>query len=184
MKFCSRGSRNNHPLPLTTEGHFHGESGKPVPGGYYTITPQLTLDTAARTIEWHQEVTMAHDTSVLIAGGSLNGLTTALLLAERGVPCVLVERHPRTTLQYKFRGISPRSMEIYRSLGIEDDIRARNPLDDTAAAVGRMANLAAEDLVAGHPVVRHQRSRPHESGGVRPGSTRADTAGPCTTPWR
>jgi 2-polyprenyl-6-methoxyphenol hydroxylase-like FAD-dependent oxidoreductase len=55
---------------------------------------------------------MAHDTSVLIAGGSLNGLTTALLLAERRVPCLVVERHPGTTLQYKFRGISPRSMEI------------------------------------------------------------------------
>jgi 2-polyprenyl-6-methoxyphenol hydroxylase-like FAD-dependent oxidoreductase len=89
---------------------------------------------------------MADDTSVLIAGGSLNGLTTALLLAERGVPCLVVERHPRTTLQYKFRGISPRSMEIYRSLGIEDEIRARNLIDDAEASVGRMANLTAEEI--------------------------------------
>jgi len=56
------------------------------------------------------------ETSVLIVGGSLNGLTAALLLAHRQVPCLVVERHPQTTLQYKFRGISPRSMEIYRGL--------------------------------------------------------------------
>jgi len=34
----------------------------------------------------------------------------------------LIERHSDTTVQYKFSGISPRSMEIYRSLGIEADI--------------------------------------------------------------
>jgi 2-polyprenyl-6-methoxyphenol hydroxylase-like FAD-dependent oxidoreductase len=89
---------------------------------------------------------MAHDTSVLIAGGSLNGLTTALLLAERRVPCLVVERHPGTTLQYKFRGISPRSMEIYRSLGIEDEIRARDLIDEASASIGRMTNLSATDI--------------------------------------
>ena len=42
---------------------------------------------------------METSTSVLIVGGSLNGLTTALLLARRGVPCLVVERHPRTSIQ-------------------------------------------------------------------------------------
>jgi putative polyketide hydroxylase len=85
-------------------------------------------------------------TTVLIVGGSLNGLTTAMLLAQRGVPCVVVERHPRTSIQYKFRGISPRSMEIYRSAGIEAEIRARDLIDDRSAHVGRVANLAATDV--------------------------------------
>lgn len=89
---------------------------------------------------------MRTDTSVLIVGGSLNGLTTALLLARRGVSCVVVERHPGTTLQYKFRGISPRSMEIYRSLGIEDEIRARDSIDDASAYVARTKNLADGDV--------------------------------------
>ena len=62
---------------------------------------------------------MQSSTSVLIVGGSLNGLTLAMLLARRRVPCLVVERHPRTSIQYKFRGISARSMEIYRSAGIE-----------------------------------------------------------------
>jgi 2-polyprenyl-6-methoxyphenol hydroxylase-like FAD-dependent oxidoreductase len=37
---------------------------------------------------------MEVSTSVLIVGGSLNGLTAALLLARRGVRCLGVERHP------------------------------------------------------------------------------------------
>jgi putative polyketide hydroxylase len=82
------------------------------------------------------------DTRVLVVGGSLNGLSAALLLAHRGVPCIVVERHPGTSIQYKFRGISPRSMEIYRSLGIEAEIRARDLIDDRQAYVARMKNLA------------------------------------------
>jgi 2-polyprenyl-6-methoxyphenol hydroxylase-like FAD-dependent oxidoreductase len=37
---------------------------------------------------------------VLIVGGSLSGLTTAALLAQHGVRCVVVERHAATTVQY------------------------------------------------------------------------------------
>jgi 2-polyprenyl-6-methoxyphenol hydroxylase-like FAD-dependent oxidoreductase len=86
------------------------------------------------------------NTSVLISGGSLNGLTTALLLAHRGVRCIVVERHPRTSIQYKFRGISPRSMEIYRALGIEDEIRARDLIDDASAYVARMKNISDAEI--------------------------------------
>jgi 2-polyprenyl-6-methoxyphenol hydroxylase-like FAD-dependent oxidoreductase len=85
-------------------------------------------------------------TAVLVVGGSLNGLTTAMLLARRRVPCIVVERHPRTSIQYKFRGISARSMEIYRSAGIEAEIRARDLIDDRSAAVARMKNLADSEM--------------------------------------
>ena len=89
---------------------------------------------------------MATDTSVLVVGGSLNGLTTALMLAHRAVPCVVVERHSETTVQYKFRGISPRSMEIYRGLGIESEIRARDLIDDASAYVARTRNFADANI--------------------------------------
>jgi 2-polyprenyl-6-methoxyphenol hydroxylase-like FAD-dependent oxidoreductase len=85
-------------------------------------------------------------TTVLIVGGSLNGLTAAVLLAHRGVPCLVVERHPGTSVQYKFRGISPRSMEIYRSLGLEAEIRARDLIDDRSAYVARTKNLAHGEI--------------------------------------
>ncbi|HSR98567.1 MAG TPA: FAD-dependent monooxygenase [Kofleriaceae bacterium] len=83
---------------------------------------------------------------VLIIGGSLNGLTTALLLAHHGVSCTVVERHPATTVQYKFAGISPRSMEIFRSLGIEDEIRARKTGDQKSGQIARAKNLADPDV--------------------------------------
>src|ERR1043166_7348946 len=89
---------------------------------------------------------MAVDTSVLIVGGSLNGLTAAMLLARRGVSCLVVERHRRTSIQYKFRGISPRSMEIYRAAGIEADIRERDLIDERSAQVARMKNLSDREI--------------------------------------
>ena len=89
---------------------------------------------------------MEASTSILVVGGSLNGLTMAMLLARRRVPCLVVERHPPTSIQYKFRGISVRSMEIYRSAGIEAEIRARDLTDDRSASVARMKNLADSEV--------------------------------------
>src|SRR5262249_42142640 len=85
---------------------------------------------------------MAIDTSVLIVGGSLNGLSTGVLLAHPGLPCAVVERHSATTVQYKFRGISARSMEIYRAVGIEDDIRSNQTGDQRGGGLARVKNLA------------------------------------------
>jgi putative polyketide hydroxylase len=81
-------------------------------------------------------------TSLLIVGGGLNGLSTALFLADRGVACVLVERHPTTSIQYKFRGISPRSMEIYRGVGLEAAIREHRTGDQKFGYIARTTNLA------------------------------------------
>ena len=108
-----------------------------------SLTVLSMLDTTKTIMK---DRTMDASTSVLIVGGSLNGLTMAMLLARRCVPCLVVERHPRTSIQYKFRGISPRSMEIYRSAGLEADIRARDLIDDESAAVARMKNLADADV--------------------------------------
>lgn len=85
-------------------------------------------------------------TSVLIVGGSLNGLTTALLLAHHGVRCVVVERHADTAIQYKFAGISPRSMEIFRSVGIEEEIRTNRTGDQQAGAIARGKTLADPNI--------------------------------------
>jgi putative polyketide hydroxylase len=85
----------------------------------------------------------SHETNcVLVVGGSLNGLTTALLLAHHRVPCVLVERHPGTSIQYKFSGISPRSMEVFRSVGIEDEIRSNKTGDQQSGGIARGRTLS------------------------------------------
>ncbi|MFG2142599.1 FAD-dependent monooxygenase [Streptomyces sp. NPDC048696] len=62
-------------------------------------------------------------TSVLVVGGGPIGLTLSLLLSEYGVRHLLVEAHEGTSLHPKARGVSARSMEIFRRLGLEADIR-------------------------------------------------------------
>ena len=37
------------------------KAAKPVPEGYHTVTPQLTLDNAARTIEWYKRALGAEE---------------------------------------------------------------------------------------------------------------------------
>src|ERR1700761_8461112 len=60
---------------------------------------------------------------VLIAGGGPVGLTLALTLARHGVPALLVERNPETTKHPKMDITNGRSMELYRQLGVADDLR-------------------------------------------------------------
>ncbi|HEU5430560.1 MAG TPA: FAD-dependent monooxygenase, partial [Thermomicrobiales bacterium] len=62
-------------------------------------------------------------TPALIVGGGLVGLSVALLLASRGVRPLLVERHPAMLIHPRARGFNPRTLEIYRQLGIEPDIK-------------------------------------------------------------
>ncbi|WP_195911439.1 FAD-dependent monooxygenase [Streptomyces kaniharaensis] len=62
-------------------------------------------------------------TSVLVIGGGPVGLTLSLLLSEHGVRHLLVEAHPGTSHHPKARGVSARSMEIFRRCGLEADIR-------------------------------------------------------------
>ncbi|WP_020666529.1 FAD-dependent oxidoreductase [Amycolatopsis nigrescens] len=67
-------------------------------------------------------------TAVLIAGGGVTGLSTALFLARQGIRPILVERHPSTAIVPQARAFNPRSMEIYRALGLEEEIRGRQSM--------------------------------------------------------
>lgn len=67
------------------------------------------------------------NTSVLIAGAGLGGLTTALFLAERGVRAMVVDRHPGTSQAPKARGQMPPIMEPLRAAGVADAILAGRP---------------------------------------------------------
>ncbi len=57
-------------------------------------------------------------TSVLVVGGSLVGLSAALFLAWRGVPTVLVERHPGSSPHPRAIGYTPRTLELLRAVGL------------------------------------------------------------------
>ena len=64
------------------------------------------------------------DVPVLIVGGGPVGLTASIYLSSFGVESLLVERHPGTAILPKARALNSRTMEMYRQIGLEDDIRA------------------------------------------------------------
>ena len=66
------------------------------------------------------------DVPVLIVGGSLVGLSTALFLAWHGVESLVVERHSGTAIHPRAGHFNLRTLEILRSAGLEDAIRTKS----------------------------------------------------------
>jgi 2-polyprenyl-6-methoxyphenol hydroxylase-like FAD-dependent oxidoreductase len=63
---------------------------------------------------------------VLIVGGSLVGLSTALLLGHHGVRSLAVENHRGTAIHPRAAQISQRTMEIFRTVGVEQMVRQKS----------------------------------------------------------
>ncbi|MEX2970006.1 FAD-dependent oxidoreductase [Streptomyces sp. C184] len=65
----------------------------------------------------------AESVPVLIAGGSLVGLSASVFLGRLGVKHLLVERHAETSMHPRGRGNNIRTMELFRTAGVEPAIR-------------------------------------------------------------
>lgn len=65
----------------------------------------------------------AQETQVLIVGAGPVGLTLALDLGQRGVPCTLIERNETSIQLPKMERCNARTMEIYRRLGVAEKVR-------------------------------------------------------------
>ncbi|MEM7412367.1 MAG: FAD-dependent monooxygenase [Myxococcota bacterium] len=63
-------------------------------------------------------------TPVLIIGAGPTGLVLSILLSRFGVDSLLVERNPSTCDHPQAHVVNQRSMEIFRALGIDEEIRA------------------------------------------------------------
>ena len=63
------------------------------------------------------------ETPVLIVGGSLVGLTSALLLGDLGVPSLVVERHPGTAIHARAGHFQLGTTEMLRQVGLERTVR-------------------------------------------------------------
>jgi 2-polyprenyl-6-methoxyphenol hydroxylase-like FAD-dependent oxidoreductase len=68
--------------------------------------------------------TEAETYDVLVVGAGPAGLTTAAGLARDGVRVLLVERHPGTSIFPRAAGVRPRTMEIFRSWGLDQRVAA------------------------------------------------------------
>jgi 2-polyprenyl-6-methoxyphenol hydroxylase-like FAD-dependent oxidoreductase len=64
------------------------------------------------------------DSEVLIVGAGPTGLTLAIDLGKRGVRCTLIEQKAQPAFLPKMERINARTMEIYRRMGLVQQIRA------------------------------------------------------------
>lgn len=64
-----------------------------------------------------------HRVPVLIVGGSLVGLSASLFLGRLGIEHLLVEKHAATSTHPRGRGNNVRTMEVFRTAGVEQRIR-------------------------------------------------------------
>jgi putative polyketide hydroxylase len=81
-----------------------------------------------------------HFCDVVVVGGSLVGASAAMFLAQQGLSVILLERRMTVSPHPRARGVSVRTMELFRAAGIENEIRQVGE-DDFTFAVGE--NLAA-----------------------------------------
>ena len=63
------------------------------------------------------------DTDVLVVGGGPVGLTLAIDLGQRGVSCMLIDKRPKPAFLPKMERCNARTMEIFRRMGIADEVR-------------------------------------------------------------
>jgi 2-polyprenyl-6-methoxyphenol hydroxylase-like FAD-dependent oxidoreductase len=65
---------------------------------------------------------MTHD--ILVVGAGPAGLSTAISAARSGARVLVVERHASTSIFPRATAVSTRTMEIFRSWGVADQVRA------------------------------------------------------------
>ncbi|HEV7716161.1 MAG TPA: FAD-dependent monooxygenase, partial [Steroidobacteraceae bacterium] len=85
------------------------------------------------------------DVPVLIAGGGMVGLCVAAFLAQRGIRSVAIERLKASSPLPRAAFFHMRTLEMFRSLGIEDSVREKSNVD----FVPEGAIIATESLAGG-----------------------------------
>jgi 2-polyprenyl-6-methoxyphenol hydroxylase-like FAD-dependent oxidoreductase len=83
---------------------------------------------------------------VLVVGAGPAGLTLAIDLARRGVRCHVVEAAGERAVNPRCNTTSARSMEIFRRLGVADDIRRAGLPEDHPTTVQYRTTLTGEEI--------------------------------------
>ncbi len=85
---------------------------------------------------------------VLIAGGSLVGLTTSVLLGSQGVQNLVVERHRGTAIHPRAAMLHQRTIEIFREVGLSDAVSDAAALEFVQnGAIMAVEALGGKELV-------------------------------------
>jgi putative polyketide hydroxylase len=70
---------------------------------------------------------------VIVVGAGPAGLVAAITLGRYAIPTLLVEKRTELSTLSRATVISTRSMELFRSWGLEDAVRAGPPRSSPAA---------------------------------------------------
>jgi len=90
---------------------------------------------------------MDREVPVLVVGGSLVGLSTAVFLADNGIKPVVVERHPGPAIHPRAALFFQRTVELWRSVGLEDEILEASALEfEQNGAVMSVESLAGKEV--------------------------------------
>jgi len=97
-------------------------------------------------------VTADDQASVLIVGGSLVGLSTAVLLSRHGVDSLTVERHTGTAIHPRAGHFHLRTMEILRSMGVEGTVRRKSEEQyHPDGGINNVESLAGREIASYFP---------------------------------
>ena len=100
------------------------------------------------------------DTEVLIVGAGPVGLTLCIDLGKRGIPCTLIERNEAPLGYPKMERCNPRTMEIFRRLGLADAVRAAGYPPDWPMDTYLVFDLMRPPLFKmAHPTVAQARAK-------------------------
>src|SRR3954447_2843872 len=83
---------------------------------------------------------------VLVIGGGPVGLTAAALLGDLGIETLLVDRKPTTSSHPRAFSVHPRTMEVWRRLGVAGDVRRVAVPPEQTAGIGWMTTLTGDEV--------------------------------------
>ena len=87
------------------------------------------------------------DTEVLIVGAGPVGLTLAIDLGKRGIRTTIIEQKPQPAFLPKMERCNARSMEIFRRMGIVEEVRAAGLREDVPMDVFVVLSLTQPPLL-------------------------------------
>ena len=91
------------------------------------------------------------DYDVLVVGAGPSGLTTAVAMARLGVRVLVIEKHPGLSIFPKAIGVRPRSMEIFRSWGLESEVRRRSQRGRVEMSIQPTLGMPRQEVSLGLP---------------------------------
>lgn len=109
-----------------------------------TLTPDRisTSDPRDPVLEPLDPSTRPSSVEVVVVGGGPTGLTAAILLAQRGIDVLLLERRNFTGHFPRAHLLNVRTMEVFHQMGVGADVEALSPPDDDWHKVVWVTSLA------------------------------------------